>query len=376
MMSLQAQILPDGLQLFSLFLIIGALACRVGIVPAISPAEDAGAATRVRDRLGWLLGIALALLTVAAVTVLALRSASMSGQPFSQLLSVAPVTFQKTHFGHVWLIRGASILVLWGGWGLLKTTDKDRFAVLMLCAAAVTAWTLSAVGHAAGSRDFALTEWIDWLHVMSASLWGGSVMAALFALWPLRALPAHGLFIGQAVQRLSRLAAVAFLAVFASGFGSLLHQLSAAGDLFYTAYGRILLLKLVLVSAVLVVAAANRFLYLPGLRSASRIAATTGRVLAALALEAVLMIAILACVALLKNGPPPPASRAPVVPSACIFGPLRDSRSRFVLRHASLTRNRLHRKYGAHSHRRALGRGCDDGDCRTAWVLRQPGKRQ
>ena len=309
-MSPQANILPSALQALSLLTVIGTLACRLVIIPSFPARGDRAAAVRAHDRLTVLSGIALLALTAAAVALLAIRSAVMSEQPLGQLRFVLPVVLEKTHFGAVWLIRAASILALWAGWGMLKITDRNRFAVAMLCAATVTAWTLSAAGHAAGPRDFSLAEWVDWAHVMSGSLWGGSVLATLWALWPSRSAPDHLRLLVKAGRRLSRFAAWAVVAVLASGLGNLFHQLNAAGDLVSTGYGRVLLLKLALVSAMLLVASANRFFLLPSLCSGSQSATSARRFLTALALETALAAAVLGCVGVLNNGPPPPASKA------------------------------------------------------------------
>jgi len=281
--------------------------CRIGLIPANTTPPTTPA------KLSAVIGISLVLLALSAGLLLAVRSLMMSGLPPSQLGTVMPQVLQQTHFGRMWLIRGASILALGIGWMLSSVMEGKWIAAGMLAVAAVVAWTLSAVGHAAGARDFSLMEWVDWAHIMAGALWAGSLFAVLPALWPLRDLSNQRPLLSTTARRLSHLATAAFLAVLASGVGNMMHQMNAVDDLVTSDYGQLLLIKLALVLVILMIAAVNRFHFLPAMGTSTPAPAASRRFLILLAVEAAFMAIVLTCSAILRQGPPPPHQPAPEV---------------------------------------------------------------
>ena len=308
------------LQLFGLVAVIGGVVVRSVLIPR--GGSDSG---KARARIAWLLGLALLTLTLGVWLVLIVRTSMMSRESLDHFTTVLPVILLQTHFGFMWLIRCCGLLLLWGGWSLLLLTQKEYFAALMFCAAALIAWTISGVGHSAGLDGFSWRQGVDWMHIMAASLWGGTMLFAALTLKP--AARQNGLFSTMA-RRLSPLAAAAFAVVLITGIINTEHQLHAVSDFVTTGYGRILLLKLTLVTAMLGCAATNRFVFLPRLQGADLRDADAGAIdsiarpaslptpnhrikpgvsfLRVLRLETLFMIGVLTCVAVLRHGPPPP----------------------------------------------------------------------
>lgn len=290
---------------------IGALACLMWILPRPLDDRHAPGAGQV-----WcLLGGCLALLTLTSAAMLIQRAHVLSGQPYSALTPVLPQVLNYTHYGHVWLIRVATILALWPIWWLGRGRTRRRpWAGAMSVIIAVTAFTRSATGHSADHGDFTAHEIMDWLHIMVGSLWAGAVVASALTLFraPRQEAAAGGL--SDIALRLSQLATAALVMVLATGLYNAVVQLNGLASLWRTEYGRHLALKVSLVGVMLGLGAVNRFLYLwrlPGLARGERPvpagAGGTGmrRFVQVLYLEAWVALGILISAAVLINTAPP-----------------------------------------------------------------------
>lgn len=156
------------------------------------------------------------------------------------------------------------------------------------------------LGHAADSGAFSAAVGVQTVHVAATATWGGLVIAGGMAVLPaLGSSIARGAMI-RIAQRLSgaSIAALAFVVV----TGALNTLRGTGGDfvaLDGSTWGRVLLLKLALVTLALVLAALNRFSALPRLRrTASTEDAHTFRNV--LHLEALAMIGVFIAAAVLS----------------------------------------------------------------------------
>jgi|GEM_PF-3281560 len=313
-----------------LVVLIGTLAMR-NLLTCEAFAATQAYSIIITRRLNAILIIALLALTLSLPSVLLIRATMMSARPISDVMPVLPTLLTNTHYGTIWLIRCALLLSLWVLTLPLIKTNRSWPQLLMFIVAVFTAWTISAVGHAGGWSDFSWQQLVDWLHIVCASLWGGSMLSTLFVVWPLLNADADTGqdFISTACLRLSRLAERVFLLVIATGLVNLYLQLSSPSDLLTTDYGRILTGKMSLVLMMLGFAFINRNLFLPqasatGSRSSglSKLATLmafifpglkkqTKKIAARhffqlLILETLCMFAVLLGVAILRHGPPPP----------------------------------------------------------------------
>ena len=154
-------------------------------------------------------------------------------------------------------------------------------------------------GHAAAAEGSTLAMALDGLHLLATGVWaGGLVPLALCLTWARRL--SNSAAAAKAAERFSRLAlgAVTILAV--TGAYAAWQQVGGVPAFVGTAYGRWLLLKLVLFGALLPLAARNllvwrRRLAAPGPGTAEAVAALRGDVL----LETALVAAILLVVAVM-----------------------------------------------------------------------------
>ncbi len=266
-------------------------------------------------RLEGIVAAAIAVLAASSIVLLIARSATMSSQPVLQTLSAVPLVITATHYGQVWLLRPAMLVVLWIGWWLRRRRrDASAPWIAMLAALAVFAFSRSASGHAADAGDFGAQEFIDWLHLLSMSVWVGGVFTALLAVFPALRLcatcsPAQ---LAQFAQRLSRSSAITLGVVVVTGIYNAWMRLGTLPALVDTHYGRTLCIKLILVSIVIALGAVNRFVHVrrvvaaanpgdPAPANAASIRQFSRTILA----ESAFMIAVLVAVGFLLTGMPP-----------------------------------------------------------------------
>lgn len=240
---------------------VGTLACLVAVVPR-------GAAEALARNLHVMLGFALALLTLSSFGILLSRTLELNGGTWSTLWHDMRLALTVTHFGHVWWWRVPALALLWLGWVVrMRHAGARWMAWPMLLAVGVIALTRSETGHPADHGDFTLSVWIDWLHLLAAGAWVGSLLGMAWAVFP-RLLRAEGKPPREAArifQRLSTLCGVALAVLVACGIYSAVQQLGSVNGLWTTRYGITLDVKLALVLAMILIGAHNRYVKLPRL---------------------------------------------------------------------------------------------------------------
>lgn len=268
-------------------------------------------------RLNVLFAAVLGLLSLTSVAMLLARSAAISGRPVTEVAGLVPLVLQATDFGNVWLARAAAVLLLWGVWAFIGV--RRRWPVWLLAIlAAVVAFSRGATGHAGDHGDFEWPVWIDWLHLLSAGLWGGTIVVFVLAVRPvLRRHRQQKDGAAAIVKRYSMLAGVGLALAATTGICSAWQRVGGWTPLWTTRYGLVLDAKLILVITMAILGATNRFRHVPVALAAARTRDSRSwrrglRGLACISVaEAMLWFAIIAAVALLLAGVPP-ASLPPV----------------------------------------------------------------
>ena len=235
--------------------LVGGFVVDLFILPAGAP-ETAVTRRRLRSlRVGC-----TTLLLLAAGGDLWLRAGTMSGGGPGAAMQAVPSILTRTHYGSVWIVRGAGLLALLP---LSRASSRGLRGLGALVALGV-ALTVSLTGHAGDWGDVSPTAGIDWIHVVAATTWTGGlfVLAALLLRdgprWPIALL-------ADAMRRFSGLAAWCLLAVVLSGAYASWVQLPSVAALWQTVYGRVLAAKLLLVLSLVWWGAVNRYTVLPGL---------------------------------------------------------------------------------------------------------------
>ncbi len=290
------------LDLTALAGVVGGIALETIVLPGPS-ADDA----RTRRRLAVVVGIGLVALAVAGGGELLVRAHTMADGDGRAALAAAPLVLRMTHFGRVWCLRAGGLAVL----ALLRTSRARTARGIALAIALGLAVTTTLTGHAADGGDATLAVLADWLHVAAASVWTGGLFGLALAVLPAARDAADPSWIGATVRRFSRLAAVCAALVVASGAYNVWTSVNAVAALWTSAYGRVLVAKLLVVGGVLAIAAANRYRMVPALappKAAGNDAGTPPAVAGIaswVARETALVLVVFACTALLGQLPPP-----------------------------------------------------------------------
>jgi copper resistance protein D len=273
------------------------LAC--GVIDRRTALFDRRALRVVRTSLG-------AALTLTAFGYLWLQAAVMSGTPLGDAGPAVAAVLTESHFGVAWSVGCAGAL-------LVAASGVARGRDTVPCAAGILLWAAgkAAAGHAADSGDLSLREAVHVAHVVATALWAGSVIAAACLLQRV-GRDDHGAAEPRAAfcSALSHVATGAFVVVLATGLYNVLQDTAHVGTpLLGLAWGRVLAAKLACVAFATLLGGWNRMVVLPDLqvraeRHDAGFQALQRRFDTALAVEAVVMLAVLALAALLGHTAP------------------------------------------------------------------------
>jgi copper transport protein len=181
-------------------------------------------------------------------------------------------------------------------------------------AVALALFGIAASGHASSATPRAPSILNDWLHLLSGAAWLGGI-ALIVIIWT-PALRTESALVRQAVARhvlpaFGRVALPAFLVAAATGVISLVTQLGHLDALWTTGYGRVLLVKIVLVGLVALASAIHAWRLRPRLlRERAPEAVVEQRHWRLLRFEPVVGLGVVAAVAVLVAFPLPPRQLA------------------------------------------------------------------
>ncbi|HMJ35559.1 MAG TPA: copper resistance protein CopC [Baekduia sp.] len=304
-------------------LLFGLLAWGPGAAAAGAP--DA-AGTAFARRSGKLLIAGLGIGLVAGAAGIVLQGATAAGTSFWSALD--PGTVREvlgTRFGTVWGLRLADLAVL----GAVLATFGPRRPLAWALPAALLAITPALGGHATTQHPVALLAPLDVAHVVAMSAWIGGLVVLLVAVpAATRAVPpaARSVLLGGVVSRFSTVALAAVATLLATGVAQSIVHLRAFDDLLHTAFGRAVLIKVVLVAALVGLGAVNRQRSIPRLRALAREGAApgvAGRLLrSTLRAEVALVVVALGVTAALVSYAPPSALSAGPFSHSARTGPL------------------------------------------------------
>ena len=218
----------------------GAVACRP-LLAAASPDVPALAAGRPARVLVALAGASAAVLLLGSIARLYAQTWSVFGLDEPVTLELVRVVGVESRWGGRWQPQvGLAVLA---AAGVAWWARQPRVGWWMAGVATAGAWVaLPLTGHAmsAASR----LPWVAQVaHGLGAGLWVGTLAAVVAVAFRLTRDPGGHRRIGVLVRRFSPLAIIAVAAVFVSGLLTAVLYLDAVSDLWTTAYGRTLLLK-------------------------------------------------------------------------------------------------------------------------------------
>jgi copper transport protein len=276
-----------------LALTIGALGFRLIVLRGLPVPRD------LQRRIVVAAGIGSVGAIHAGIVAFSLRAEDALQLPFGRFLYGDLSPMAKTRFGEAFvtmtLVFAVVLALVYLSWLL----DRVEPLVPAFVLAAVFAGGLSVSGHDAVDPGSSWkTEIADWVHLSAASLWIGALATMALLLWTgapeLRK---------AAFMRFSRLATVLIALVLGAGVYLAIVRLPHVSDLWSTGYGRVLLVKIGLVSFALLWGAFHHFVVAPALERAD--AGFLGRIGRSLAGESMVGMAVLLLAAILVDSRPP-----------------------------------------------------------------------
>lgn len=219
----------------------------------------------LRRRLTVTIWMALALAIVSGAAWLVWLAAEIHGAPVAEvcLNGGAWTVLTDTRFGQVWCARLALalLLVVLMGW------PSARW--LALIAAALLIAMLGWIGHAGATPGLAGSVHLasNMVHLMAAGAWLGGLPALVLLLAQARrSRKSAGRAVAiAAIQRFSLLGIVCVTALLGSGAVNSWNLLAGPRDLLAADYGRLVMLKIGLFTAMVCIAAVNRYHLTPRL---------------------------------------------------------------------------------------------------------------
>ena len=269
--------------------------------PALRPVVERAAYS------AWRLAAAAAALSVLALLVrLWLQSAALNGAADAFDPAALDGLLTATVWGAGWTLQAVATVAFCIG---LMVARAPRGRSVGWTGAAVAALLLAAVpalsGHAAAVEPAtALALASDWLHVLGAGAWVGTLGTLVLAGLPAAAFAAEGERTGafaRMVRAFSPVALTGGALAGATGVANSLFHLGAVPQLWETAYGRTLLLKLALLAVVAGLGFYHWRYVLPGLDAPE----TPARLRRSAATELAAGVAVILATAVLVALPPP-----------------------------------------------------------------------
>jgi len=250
--------LARALSFVGLLVLIGAIAFRMLVLPR---AVEINTEVRARmERRAAVLGLAAGVLVIlGALARINLESEMMSAMPGMQTMSMMDMAMH-TRWGFALRLELGAALVALVSFGLALRRVRGTWLVATI-SAIVLAVTPALAGHAAASPRFtSLMIASDFLHVLGASSWLGSLFAVLIVgvsvSFSLNGTERWS-SVASLVNSFSPLALASASVVVVSGLIASWVHLEHLSGLWQTAYGQTLLIKLTLVAMTLVVGAYN-----------------------------------------------------------------------------------------------------------------------
>jgi copper transport protein len=192
-----------------------------------------------------------------------------------------------------------------------RRESRSIAALLALSGAAVAGAAVlllpGVVGHAGQTSPRGVAVLLDWLHLVSASVWIGGLIG-LLVVWHSMAAVKRVAGLAVCVPRFSNAAFVSVLVLLGTGVGAAVLHLPVLDALWLTSYGKVILLKAGILLAAMLVAAVNLLRVKPALARPDRRDAAARLLRENVSAEVILVTgAILAAALLSSLAPPPPA---------------------------------------------------------------------
>lgn len=184
--------------------------------------------------------------TISSILVGVLTYLDVSAVPFSGSADFGVgmwFFFTNLELGQMWLMATVMIAAL----TMIVVAVRSKWGILLATALAfLCLWPVATLGHVAGAASHELAVGALTLHFTGAAVWAGGLIAVTVLVWLGRRdedAPARRLAL---IERYSSLALIAFFVVAGSGFVTTVVNVGDLSRLFTTAYGGIVITKILL----------------------------------------------------------------------------------------------------------------------------------
>ena len=295
------------LYFLALALLVGGLGFRLLVLRNRMPA-------RAEQRFYAVTGIgALATLNVG-IAAFILRAEDALQLPFGRLLygDLSPIA--RSRFGTAFIAMTLGFALVTALLFLAWLTDRAVLLWPAFVIGLVFASGLSLSGHSAADAGSSWkSELADWAHLSAACLWIGGLVQLVVVVWPLMPATRRAAFLG-----FSRLATVCVGVLLLAGIYLSILRLPQLNDLWTTGYGRVLVVKIGLVSLALAWGGLHKLVAVPAVARGGDNALP--RLRGSLLGESMVGMAVLLAAAVLVDAKPP-VRPAPTPPAASSVHP-------------------------------------------------------
>lgn len=247
----------------SLAFLLGVLCFYLYLLPAGGGSRHPELSPRSRK----LLGISYAALILGVLLSLPMQTAIEAGVGWSEVWNAELLgkMLRITSFGHIWLVQVILVLLL-GALLYAATQSTEQKGLRALYAGTLLTGvglllSKAFIGHAASAESIWMPVFMDFLHLVSVSIWLGCLLALGLILPREASLPNEPDLRKKSyfavIERFSLWGTTLVAAVLISGVYASLTYVPTWYSLLHTAYGRILLLKCVLLLVMLGFAAVH-----------------------------------------------------------------------------------------------------------------------
>jgi copper transport protein len=290
------------LYFLALALLVGGLGFRLLVLRGPWPA-------RAEQRFYAVTGIGALLTLNVGIAAFILRAEDALQLPFGRLLygDLSPIA--RSRFGTAFIAMTLGFALVTAFLFLAWLTDRAALLWPAFLVGLAFASGLSLSGHSAADAGSSWKSALaDWAHLSAASLWIGGLIQLVVVVWPLMPAARRAAFLG-----FSRLATVCVGVLLLAGIYLSILRLPQLNDLWTTGYGRVLLVKIGLVSLALAWGGLHRLVAVPAIARGGDSALP--RLRGSLLGESMVGMAVLLAAAVLVDAKPP-VQAAPTPPAA------------------------------------------------------------
>lgn len=206
-----------------------------------------------------LINLSLMTLFISILLSLPLQATIESGVSWSRVISISVLRdmLAYTQFGEIWIIQITGLFfLLISTYLLLKSKFNSLWMWISFILGIGLLLSKSYTSHAASSTNVFLTIPIDFIHLLSASIWIGSLIG-IVALVPFsRQMDTRTLFL-ETIRNFSKWGILLVIILSVTGFIGSLSYIPNLRTLLTTNYGRVLLGKVLLLIIMIVFASFN-----------------------------------------------------------------------------------------------------------------------